>query len=110
MTQQGGDFTARVGQIEPSLRVGFGPLTSAAELFATPLGQVMKQASVARDLKSGSRVTLSPKAFIPLAMRCQDRGGYCTFAKSPARLAGPYLSFEQPTTLHGRVVPALAEL
>jgi len=40
-------------------------------------------------------VTYSPKVFIPLTMLCQDRCGYCTFAKAPARLADPYLSHDQ---------------
>ena len=39
----------------------------------------------------GTRVTYSPKVFIPLTMLCRDRCGYCTFAQPPARLDAPYL-------------------
>jgi 2-iminoacetate synthase ThiH len=38
---------------------------------------------------ASSRVTYSPKVFIPLTMLCRDRCGYCTFAKAPARLESP---------------------
>jgi FO synthase len=40
----------------------------------------------------GTRVTYSPKVFIPLTMLCRDSCGYCTFAQPPARLDSPYLS------------------
>ncbi len=43
----------------------------------------------------GTRVTFSPKVFIPLTMLCRDRCGYCTFAKAPARLDSPYLPIEE---------------
>ena len=43
----------------------------------------------------GTRITYSPKVFIPLTMLCRDRCGYCTFAKPPARLASPYLSLDE---------------
>ena len=45
-----------------------------------------------RDRAHGTRVTYSPKVFIPLTMLCRDRCGYCTFAQPPARLAAPYLT------------------
>ncbi|HUA94770.1 MAG TPA: 7,8-didemethyl-8-hydroxy-5-deazariboflavin synthase CofG, partial [Acidimicrobiales bacterium] len=48
-----------------------------------------------RDRAHGTRITYSPKVFIPLTMLCRDRCGYCTFAKAPARLAAPYLSPEE---------------
>ena len=48
-----------------------------------------------RDRAHGTRVTYSPKVFVPLTMLCRDRCGYCTFAKAPARLAAPYLSPEE---------------
>ena len=47
-----------------------------------------------RDLHHGTRITYSPKVFIPLTMLCRDRCGYCTFAQPPARLESPYLSTE----------------
>jgi FO synthase len=48
-----------------------------------------------RDRHHGTRVTYSPKVFIPLTMLCRDRCGYCTFAQPPARLERPYLTPEQ---------------
>jgi len=48
-----------------------------------------------RDEHFGTRITYSPKVFIPLTMLCRDRCGYCTFAQPPARLASPFLTPEQ---------------
>ncbi|NBQ04214.1 MAG: 7,8-didemethyl-8-hydroxy-5-deazariboflavin synthase subunit CofH [Actinobacteria bacterium] len=48
-----------------------------------------------RDQAFGSRITFSPKVFIPLTMLCRDKCGYCTFAQPPARLENPYLSPDQ---------------
>ena len=56
------------------------------------LQQLMAQARDIRDRHHGTRVTYSPKVFIPLTMLCQDKCGYCTFAQPPARLDAPYLS------------------
>lgn len=47
-----------------------------------------------RDAGHGTRMTFSPKVFIPLTMLCRDRCGYCTFAKPPARLDHPYLDID----------------
>ncbi|MDQ6783794.1 MAG: 5-amino-6-(D-ribitylamino)uracil--L-tyrosine 4-hydroxyphenyl transferase CofH [Actinomycetota bacterium] len=43
----------------------------------------------------GTRVTYSPKVFVPLTQLCRDRCGYCTFAQPPARLESPYLSIDE---------------
>jgi FO synthase len=53
---------------------------------------LMEQARAVRDRAHGTRITYSPKVFIPLTMLCRDRCGYCTFAKAPARLGSPYLT------------------
>ena len=45
-----------------------------------------------RDSATGTRVTYSPKVFIPLTRLCRDRCGYCTFATAPRHIASPYLS------------------
>ena len=59
---------------------------------ATPMGELLAEARRIRDLHHGTRVTYSPKVFIPLTMLCRDHCGYCTFAKPPARLgAAAYL-------------------
>ncbi|HEX6359599.1 5-amino-6-(D-ribitylamino)uracil--L-tyrosine 4-hydroxyphenyl transferase CofH [Actinophytocola sp.] len=60
-----------------------------------PLGELMTLAATVRDGLFGSRVTYSPKVFIPLTTLCRDRCGYCTFAKSPARAGAPYLTPDQ---------------
>ncbi len=66
-----------------------------SDLIEEPLESLMQRASARRDGATGSRVTYSPKVFIPLTMLCRDRCGYCTFAKAPARLESPYLSIAQ---------------
>ena len=60
-----------------------------------PLEDLMARARLARDRVHGTRITYSPKVFIPLTMLCRDRCGYCTFAKAPARIESPYLTPEQ---------------
>jgi len=64
----------------------------AAALLDTPLDDIMRAAAAHRDHLWGTRVTYSPKVFIPLTMLCRDACGYCTFAQPPARLDAPYLS------------------
>lgn len=63
-----------------------------AELTARPTPELLAAAAARRDAAFGTRVTFSPKVFIPLTMLCRDRCGYCTFAQPPARLESPYLS------------------
>ena len=65
------------------------------ELLDLPLPELLAAAGERRDRVHGSRVTYSPKVFIPLTMLCRDRCGYCTFAQPPARLAAPYLLPEE---------------
>jgi FO synthase len=65
---------------------------AAADLLDLRLDELQGQARAARDEAHGTRVTYSPKVFIPLTMLCRDKCGYCTFAKAPARLQSPYLS------------------
>ena len=65
------------------------------DLLDVPLPELMARARQIRDSAHGTRVTFSPKVFIPLTMLCRDKCGYCTFAQPPARLDAPYLSPEQ---------------
>ena len=51
--------------------------------------ELLAAARQVRDSTTGTRVTYSPKVFIPLTKLCQDRCGYCTFAQPPARLESP---------------------
>ena len=45
-----------------------------------------------RDEAFGTRITYSPKVFIPLTKLCRDKCGYCTFAEPPARVESPFMS------------------
>jgi FO synthase len=65
------------------------------DLLATPLDELMSLARAARDLHFGTRITYSPKVFIPLTRLCRDACSYCTFAQPPARLDELYLSLDQ---------------
>ncbi len=67
----------------------------ARELVHVPIDELVATAGRLRDLGHGSRVTYSPKVFVPLTMLCRDRCGYCTFAKPPARLDQAYLSIDE---------------
>jgi FO synthase len=70
------------------------PASDLAALEHAPLDELIAAAGRVRDTAHGSRVTFSPKVFIPLTMLCRDRCGYCTFAKPPARLESPYLPLD----------------
>ncbi|NNF55525.1 MAG: 5-amino-6-(D-ribitylamino)uracil--L-tyrosine 4-hydroxyphenyl transferase CofH [Acidimicrobiales bacterium] len=67
-------------------------LTSNVILAQSSTEELLSAAARIRDGKHGSRITYSPKVFIPLTMLCRDQCGYCTFAQPPARLDHPYLS------------------
>ncbi len=62
------------------------------DLLELSLDDLMARARAVRDRVHGTRITYSPKVFIPLTMLCRDKCGYCTFAQPPARLESPYLS------------------
>jgi len=61
------------------------------ELLATPLADLMAAARDVRGSTSGTRITFSPKVFIPLTFLCRDTCTYCTFAQPPGRVADAYL-------------------
>lgn len=73
------------------------------ELLQLPLEDLLQRAASIRNETYGTRITYSPKVFIPLTMLCRDKCGYCTFAQPPARLDHPYLDPEEVLTLarHG---------
>jgi FO synthase len=56
---------------------------------------LLARAAARRDALYGTRVTFSPKVFIPLTQLCRDGCWYCTFARPPRRLAAPFLAPEQ---------------
>jgi FO synthase len=66
-----------------------------SEVFDLPAPDLLARARTIRDRAFGTRVTFSPKVFIPLTMLCRDRCGYCTFAQPPARVEAPYLTPDQ---------------
>jgi FO synthase len=68
---------------------------AAYDLIEVPVDELVAEAGRVRDEGHGTRVTFSPKVFVPLTMLCRDRCGYCTFAKPPARLERPYLSLDE---------------
>jgi len=63
-------------------------------LLHESLSDLMALAAGRRDESFGTRVTYSPKVFIPLTQLCNDTCGYCTFAQPPARLDKIYLDPE----------------
>jgi FO synthase len=70
-----------------------------AALVHTDLEALRAQARAVRARAHGTRITYSPKVFIPLTMLCRDRCGYCTFAKAPARVRAPYLTPQEVLAL-----------
>lgn len=64
-------------------------------LTRLPTAELLALGSQRRDSLFGTRVTYSPKVFIPLTKLCRDRCGYCTFAESPRTAAAPYLTPEE---------------
>jgi FO synthase len=73
-----------------------GPLTSL------PTDELVARAAAVRDAAFGTRVTFSPKVFIPLTKLCRDRCGYCTFAQPPARVEAPFLDIDDVLVLARR--------
>ncbi len=67
----------------------------ARQLLGAPTAELVAAAGRLRDEHHGSRITYSPKVFIPLTMLCRDRCGYCTFAKPPARLDHPFMPLDE---------------
>jgi 7,8-didemethyl-8-hydroxy-5-deazariboflavin synthase CofH subunit/7,8-didemethyl-8-hydroxy-5-deazariboflavin synthase CofG subunit len=68
---------------------------AGTDLLPVAFGDLRAEARAVRARATGTRVTFSPKVFIPLTMLCRDRCGYCTFAKPPARLDAPYLTLDE---------------
>ncbi len=66
-------------------------LTFPKHLADVSTAQLLAEAAARRDSLFGTRITYSPKVFIPLTMLCRDKCGYCTFAQPPARLDSPFL-------------------
>ena len=63
---------------------------------------LVAEAARRRDHAFGTRMTYSPKVFVPLTRLCRDRCGYCTFATAPRSLASPYLSRDEILSIAAR--------
>jgi FO synthase len=70
------------------------PTTRVDHLLDEAPSALMARAAEIRDRVHGTRITYSPKVFIPLTFLCNDTCGYCTFAQPPARVDKPYLDPE----------------
>lgn len=64
-------------------------------LFDTPLADLLASARAIKRAQYGTRVTYSPKVFIPLTTLCNDSCGYCTFAESPSQARSLFLEPEE---------------
>ncbi|TMK68616.1 MAG: 7,8-didemethyl-8-hydroxy-5-deazariboflavin synthase subunit CofH [Actinobacteria bacterium] len=64
----------------------------AAALLDAPVDELCAEARRLRAEGHGSRVTYSPKVFIPLTKLCRDVCHYCTFARPPRRGERAYMS------------------
>jgi FO synthase len=67
------------------------PQTVSHPLLNESLTDLMALAAARRDGTYGTRVTYSPKVFIPLTFLCNDTCGYCMFAQPPARVEKLFL-------------------
>jgi len=67
------------------------PAVTDHRLLHSSTETLMAEAAAIRDRAHGTRVTFSPKVFIPLTFLCNDTCGYCTFAQPPARVDKAYL-------------------
>jgi FO synthase len=76
-------------------RVEATDFRALAAMGARELGDLMAAARAMREQGFGTRVTYSPKVFIPLTQLCRDVCHYCTFARPPRRGEKAYLGMEQ---------------
>ncbi|MFV0258119.1 MAG: 5-amino-6-(D-ribitylamino)uracil--L-tyrosine 4-hydroxyphenyl transferase CofH [Acidimicrobiales bacterium] len=67
-----------------------------------PTAELTAEAAALRSALHGTRITYSPKVFIPLTKLCRDQCGYCTFAQPPARLDAPYLTPDEVVAIARR--------
>ncbi len=77
--------------------------TASADIDPSrPTPELMADAAHRRSKAFGTRITYSPKVFIPLTKLCRDQCGYCTFAQPPARVEAPYLSPDEVVAIARR--------
>jgi len=68
------------------------PAEATKLLIEVPAVELLAAAESLTVAGFGETVTYSRKVFIPLTQLCRDVCHYCTFAKAPRRLKGPYLT------------------
>lgn len=74
------ELTDRVASSEP---LSDDEVRALAELPEHALGPLLAAARKRRDSAWGSRITFSPKVFLPITNLCRNRCDYCSFRKSP---------------------------
>jgi FO synthase len=74
---------------------GAGHPVTSATASDLPASGLLARAAARRDEATGTRVTYSPKVFVPLTQLCRDGCWYCTFAQPPKRLDAPFLEPDQ---------------
>jgi FO synthase len=67
----------------------------AGELLRASLEDLCVEARQLRAVGHGTRITYSPKVFIPLTKLCRDVCGYCTFARPPRRGERAFMSEDE---------------
>src|SRR4051795_8488501 len=67
--------------------VRWGSVTRSVDLLRLPTEELTARAREVRAATTRTRVTYSPKVFIPLTRLCRDRCHYCTFVTVPGKLA-----------------------
>lgn len=78
------------------------PLSDAQALALADMPDTAALAAVAsalRDRAHGNIITYSRKVFIPLTHLCRDVCHYCTFARTPKKIAQPYLPVDDVLAL-----------
>ncbi len=87
--------TATLRLIDDAARGQRPDASLASGLVAAPLPLLLEAAEALTLAGFGRSVTYSRKVFIPLTELCRNVCHYCTFAKAPRRIRGPYLGPEQ---------------
>jgi FO synthase len=65
------------------------------DLVAVPLDELCARARALRERAFGTRITYSPKVFVPLTKLCRDVCGYCTFARPPRRGERAFMALDE---------------
>jgi FO synthase len=71
-------------------------------LLSLPTAELVAAAAARRDRRWGTRVTYSPKVFLPLTNLCRDACDYCAFRRSPKDPGASTMTPEQVTDSLGR--------